>query len=358
MNKNENIIGIDYTKAFAIVTVLILHLNLPEIYDKRIFSHVYTEIGVPIFMIITGHNYILSNYKNNLNWLSRDNLSKKLKRIIIPYIYILIFEIIFIFIKSNFIRYDFSQYREIKAILSLLIFKGGIGPGSYYPPVLIQIVLIYFPLLLIYNKYLDKLIKNKYKAIISLFFIFIIEVIYEIIIDYIGNIYNKETVDSFYRISALRYIPFLQLGIILFYNKEKILKNFKLLLPLSIGGVMYTYFTYYKNIIIPPFYNWRQVATPTMFYALFFIYIGLKYFNNFNKSFFRKMIVIVGKATYHIFLIQLIYYGMFRIKKFDNIYFIAHIFICLLGGIIFYYIEPKITKKIGLSIKKFFLLIK
>lgn len=41
-----------------------------------------------IFMIIIGHNYILFYYKSKENWLDRDNLSKKLKRIIIPYIYI------------------------------------------------------------------------------------------------------------------------------------------------------------------------------------------------------------------------------------------------------------------------------
>ena len=37
--------------------------------------------------------------------------------------------------------------------------------------------------------------------------------------------------------SGLRYIPFLQLGIILYNHKNQILKNFKKILPLSIGGV-------------------------------------------------------------------------------------------------------------------------
>ncbi|MBR8734775.1 hypothetical protein IX329_002390 [Fusobacterium necrophorum] len=339
MNKIGNIKGIDFVKAFAIITVLILHLNVPEIYDRKVFSRVYTEIGVPIFMIITGHNYILSYCKSKEDWLNKNNLSKKLKRILIPYIYILIFEIIVIFIESDFIRYDFSQYRNIKEILYLIFFRGGLGPGGYYPPVLIQIVLIYFPLLLVYNRYMDKLIKNKYKNIITLLLIFTIEGIYEIIIYYLGHIYN---IDDFYRMSALRYTPFLQLGIILYYNKDKILENFKMILPLSLCGGGYIYLTYYKDLIFPPFYNWKQVATPTMFYALFFVYIGLKYFNNINENFLGKIITTIGKATYHIFLIQLVYYGVFRIKRFDNIYFGVHILICLVVGVLFYYIEPRI----------------
>ena len=35
MKKRENIKGIDYSKAFAIISVLILHLYLPEEIDKK-----------------------------------------------------------------------------------------------------------------------------------------------------------------------------------------------------------------------------------------------------------------------------------------------------------------------------------
>lgn len=170
MNRVENIKGIDYAKAFAMLGVLILHLYLPSPYDKKVLLRLWTEIGVPIFMIITGHNYILSYYKSKENWLSRNNLYKKLKRIIIPYIYILIFEITLIFIKSDFVSYNFSEYRNIKSLLYLIFAQGGTGPGSYYPSVLIQIVFIYFPLLLVFNKFLNKLIKNGYKSVASFYY--------------------------------------------------------------------------------------------------------------------------------------------------------------------------------------------
>ena len=127
---------------------------------------------------------------------------------------------------------------NIKSLLYLIFTQGGIGPGSYYPPVLIQIVLIYFPLLLVFNKFLNKLIRNRYKNVISsLLVIFIIEAMFEVIINYMGIIYDKNFMDKFYRMCGLRYIPFLQLGIVLYYHKNQILKNFKKILLLSIGGI-------------------------------------------------------------------------------------------------------------------------
>lgn len=39
MKKRENIKGIDYSKAFAIISVLILHLYLPEEIDKKYLLH-------------------------------------------------------------------------------------------------------------------------------------------------------------------------------------------------------------------------------------------------------------------------------------------------------------------------------
>ena len=142
---------------------------------------------------------------------------------------------------------------------------------------------------------------------------------------------------------ALRHITFLQLGIILYYNKKIILEKFKYILPLSIGGGIYMYLTYYKDYVFFPYYNWKIVSTPMMFYALFFIIIVLKYFNNIKRNFIEKIITTIGKASYHIFLVQVIYYAMLEVIIFNNkLDYIVHVFICLTVGILFYYLERKI----------------
>lgn len=104
---------------------------------------------------------------------------------------------------------------------------------------LIQIVFIYFLLLLIFNNYLKNTIDNiKKRYILSLVITIVFEIIYEIIINYIGKDYN-EFIQEFYRISAFRYLPFLQLGIILYYNKKEMLNKISYMLPFSIVGVIY-----------------------------------------------------------------------------------------------------------------------
>ena len=89
MNKIKNIKEIDYVKALAILSVWILHLWLWKEIDKKYLFYLYTVIGVPIFMIIIGHNYTLSFEFNNKVCFSRNNIYIELKRIVLPYIYII-----------------------------------------------------------------------------------------------------------------------------------------------------------------------------------------------------------------------------------------------------------------------------
>ena len=54
--KKEKIKAIDIIKAFAIISVLILHVNVPYEFDKKFFLSLYTLVSVQIFIIITGYN--------------------------------------------------------------------------------------------------------------------------------------------------------------------------------------------------------------------------------------------------------------------------------------------------------------
>lgn len=64
--KKEKIKAIDIIKAFAIISVLILHVNIPDEFDKKIFLSLYTLVSVQIFIIITGYNYTASYINGNI----------------------------------------------------------------------------------------------------------------------------------------------------------------------------------------------------------------------------------------------------------------------------------------------------
>lgn len=83
---------------------------------------------------------------------------------------------------------------------------------------------------------------------------------------------------------------------------------------------------------------------PTLFYALFFILIVMKYFKGTEQNFLEKVVITIGRASYHIFLFQMAYFGVLKLRLSTTWYsYIIHILICLIIGIIFYYVESKVT---------------
>ena len=338
-----NIKGIDYAKAYSIIVVLLNH-STPN-------SALYKVVSIPIFMILTGHNYTLSFKNKNISscqlW-DKEDILKKLKRVVIACFYMVLFEIIVIFLKDEFI--DLRNFKNI----ALLLLKGGTGPGSYYPPTLIQIILFYFPLLLFFNINIMRINKGKYRAIFSFIIVFVIEFLYEIITIYSVKIFGENIVEQIFRMGAMRQIVFLQIGIIFYFYREKLLKNYLKLIPFFIVSFIYGYLVCYKNYIFYPYYYWSVSSTPLVFLGLFVIIFFLKLFNNIKENLIDRIIVIIGKSSYHIFLAQMVYYRMFRKTIFNNVLYdnIVDVIICVSIGIIYYYIEPKITKRLEFLMKK------
>ena len=152
---------------------------------------------------------------------------------------------------------------------------------------------------------------------------------------------------------AMRQIVFLQMGIIFYFYREQMLKNYLKLAPLFILSFIYGYLVCHKDYIFYPYYYWSTLATPLVFLGLFIVILSLKLFNNMKESLIDSLIVIIGKSSYHIFLAQMVYYRMFRKTIFNNVYDnVVDVIICTSIGIIYYYIEPKITKKLEFLIKK------
>lgn len=70
----------------------------------------------------------------------------------------------------------------------------------------------------------------------------------------------------------------------------------------------------------------------------------------FNKKLCNKLIEIIGKASYNIFLVQMVYYNgakaLYRIVQIKNRggQLLMNIIICLSIGVLFYFVETPITK--------------
>ena len=115
---------------------------------------------------------------------------------------------------------------------------------------------------------------------------------------------------------------------------------------------IYVFLTYYKGYTFLPYYYWKIVSAPMMFYGLFFVIIFLKYFNKETGKILEKMVILISKASYHIFLVQMVYFGILKFKLYNNeLDYFIDLFICIGMGILYFFIEPKITNLLSFLVK-------
>lgn len=330
-SEKKNNVKIDYIKAISIISVIMLHTipkNILEISLARF--HIWN--AVPVFIILMSFTtYISFTNKNNLNELYNIKYFKRrFERIILPVLVIFIFEIIIgLLLKKDI-------YIGIK---SLILYLPITGPGNYYITLLLQYIIL-APLLFYCYK------KRPFKSII---YALIINVIGEIII----NIIFKD--NYLYSANIVRYVFLILLGFLLYdllINKQyKEIKNAK---KVMIVGFVISFIYLIIDIFwqIPIFNKvWSKQLFLANFYPIGIVFLIMKYM----KVYEIKSIAYIGKASYHIFLVQMIYFIYNPIGKILNLYqlnnvtkgivlLIINLITCILLGILFYKIEEKWRK--------------
>lgn len=329
--KKRNINLIDLLKGFAILSVIYLHSGFSSQTDKLILAPFLFNLAVPIFMIISGFTYsislseIESNKSILKSYYSPRNLYKKIIRLFPCYLVIFIAEMII----------EPLEFTGIKSIVKFFwyFFTGGyVFPGSYYIPVLIQLIFI-FPLLKIcYNKLKEK----------SLLLIALIQIAYEAL-TYFLNIPLSIT-----RILIFRYLIFIISGIFIFEKyRKKELKNKSAYAVLFLIGVIYIVLIGYFDLVPKIIFTIvPSTALPTAFYLIPVIVLLLF---KFGEKEINPIFTLIGKASYHIYLFQMIYFGIISNelpvqRPFINC--ITGVCFSVILGIIMYFIENKITKAI------------
>lgn len=334
-NHSSRLMSIDYLKAIAIVLVIVNH-SLTDIKRLKLGGPFWISMAVPIFMIISGFTYSMSSERRSINtfgqYFNRDLMKTRLSRLIIPYLIIFILELLFIFIVT--IKFP-SINIDIKLPISLLFLSGGIGPGSYYFPIVIQLLFL-FPFMLFFFK------KSNIGSIV---FFFLAQLSFDILLNLIP------IPGRLYRLLIFRYLVFIIMGINLYYNKDKIKNNIALMvLPLS--SIIYIWIVNYSAYTPKLFVKWTGTSLPTVFLALAFVVLAMKYLEIENKNKFTHLISLVGKASYHIFLVQKTAFGFGLNRFFRNrdisftVSSISAILICCSIGFAFYCFEGKVRKSI------------
>ena len=278
---------IDFVKAIAIVAVISLHaLPLKTLY--AIFAPFHIWHAVPIFLVIAGMNSTLSSIKGGGVFSKEYSAGKYIKyfqKIILPFSIVWLFEIVVLAcagkISTGKIVYSF--------------FAGGLGPGSYFTPVFIQHLMI-FPLILWLKKYLQAY--NQYISVIVFFLV-------SLLLEWLCIVFAVP--EWLYRLLYVRYLFAAFLGSCLVSPGFK--KGMALVLAILSG--LYIACLSYRGTSSPAmisYPSWGFQHAPAYFYTVFLV-CCLWHLYYFCRR-LDVVIMFVGKATYHIFLLQMVWFKM------------------------------------------------
>ncbi len=319
---------INILKAVAIIFVIITHNKFSLNFGENIFFMYFINMAVPIFMLISGFNYSLSfsRIKNNNILGNVMSILRKFIRITIPFLIIFLVE--WFFNIKNIQVHHFTT----------ALINGGVGPGSYYYPVMVQLIILFPLIYLVLKKYKEK----------GLALLFILQFLSDIVF-YLSDI-NSNT----YRILCFRYLFLVSLGCYLALRKEKI--NSNALLFIEIIGINFINILICSNstYAYAPYNLWKETSLITSFY-IFPIFAYIYYNYNINSSnIFVKILSETGRASWHIFLIQMLYFIIIpeELNIQLRIMLPLSLFVNIIIGWLFYKIEKQISSCVKNQINK------
>lgn len=347
---------IDIAKGISIILVLFNHYEWSK--DSLLNTHLYywlITLAVPVFMLGTGYVSAASFERKGISLAEakrKEQIIPKIKRYTIPFLWFYIAETIltYISVKAGFLQYistlNFPYsggYANKSMTLSGSItyfFAGGRGQhGTYYFPVIIQIV---FLMPYIYNT-VKKSKNGVWKC-------FAVTVLLDIMIALISNI-TDVNISAFYnRMISFRYIFALALGCYIYVYKADLGKiKWWIMFFLGIGYTcLVTYIPSYKPLV---YSSWKYTSALSMLYIAPLFVFGMKHFGNIRC----KPIEEIGKASYHILMVQILYYNFLapliwtapkNIIPNAAIGFAISLVICIVGGYGYYRLYTFAAKRL------------
>ncbi|MBP5417811.1 MAG: acyltransferase [Clostridiales bacterium] len=328
MSKSDRNHTIDILKGIAIILVLITHYEWTAGQRRFVLFPYLINMAIPIFMIITGYVYSASQERSCGSSIEKayslKRIFRRIVRYTLPFLVIVIWELLDPKISLSYAPLDVMRW----------CIDGTVGKGSYYFPVMLQMIFL-FPLVYFI---IDR------KGPKGLWYCLIFNAIYEILAwaYFIG--------DDTYRLISFRYIFLIASGVYAF-------KGYKLKLPvgftMSIAGSSFitilTYYGYETRIFHSAW------ASTSFLSSMLIIPLMIWVLQNVRISF--KPLEILGQASYHIFLVQMVYYlGYYELlgKKISSTagHLALGCVICLGIGTAFYFAEKPLQNWIQGKIKK------
>lgn len=273
---------LDYLKAVCVIMVIVTHYEWED--KTSPFFTMLINMAVPVFMIVSGYNFAMSNRKKADGKLRKmygwSMIKPKLVRFLIPFFTICIIEMILLHMEDK----NIDPWR--------IFLLGAYGPGSYYVPVMMQLLVI-FPIIYILIE------KN---ATVGITTAGIANLLFEIAVKCF------EMDKYYYRLCIGRYLLLIAFGCYLYLHPEHRVKRSQMIAMFLVGfAYLVAVFGFDRELLL--FDYWKTTAMPVAFYIFPIVILLFRSF--YHRRIPGKMGALftwIGKASYHIFLVQMVYY--------------------------------------------------
>ncbi len=325
MASNTRYRSLDFLKGVCVLFVVITHYAWSEEERLDLLFPFFIDMAVPLFMILSGYVSARSLQKRHATHLedgfAAGLVATRLVRFVLPFLPLFILEEILLFAESGTAA-DVGQ-------IARELLTGGIGPGGYYVPLMVQFVFV-FPLV---------------------FYVVERFGLYGVLLCGAGNLafeilksayaMNVET----YRLLIFRYILLIAFGCYMASRHRK--RHLALSLAAFAAGVVYI--VVFRYLGYTPLIT--DMWTGTSMWAVLYVIplsaplLECKYLKN-------PVDELLGKASYDIFLVQMVYYctvadALYARIESRALECLLGVVICLGVGLLYHYVEIPATTVVG-----------
>ena len=285
-------------------------------------------------MLLSGY-FFAKGAERNIDAFEKTSLSKymrgiwsQLVRLLVPYL--LAFAVEMIGIALYRVVFHVSMLPNDMSVLQLFLL-GGRGPGSYYIPVMVQFCFL--------APVLHRLIRRY--PVKGLVISFTINLAMEIL----KTVINMDS--ELWRVLIFRYIFVIAAG--MFYQTCKKKIPLPYFISASVIGAVYLTLTMYFGIVPNVFIEWTDTNLIAVFWILTPMYFLIR-----NESDIKSKVLHgiskIGRASWDVFLVQMVYYYLCEsiIARHVPIFavrLVVNVVICVFVGLLFYRVEQPITSK-------------
>lgn len=327
---------IDVLKSLAIIAVLLLH-SLPkkDLISSYAILHIWQ--AVPVFMVIMGLNLGLATAGKTpqLNDLyNRTYFQKKGSRIFVPFLLVFLLSLLIGWAWLILYKEDVFTFNSYTWFGLLPIS----GKGNYFLTLLLQSV---FVLPIIGFSFARR-------PALTLVLLILLEVGFILCIKHFGLFsQNKYLYDAAFP----RYFSAIAFGLALAVPiKNGFAFSTRFILFILAAAAAIFMFQLQETKVALDFIRpeWRMQHVGTFGYAAFLIALAVWLLPSTSNNVILVFFAALGKASYHIFLVQVLYFGL--VEKYGDLFY--NLFICLASGYLFFQVEKPFVLLLSTLFKK------